>query len=149
MMREPDAQPDAEPLDDVERLLARLDAVPPPPDLAPRVLARTSRRARMRWSLWTALAALAGLGAAALAAVSGYLTGQEFVQSGAYALLQLALEDWELVAAAPQDYLLALAETVPWLGLLATAACVLAAYAVARPLARAPRLYATRGAAAT
>jgi hypothetical protein len=146
-MRESDAPSGAEPLDDVERLLARLAPLPPPPDLAARVLARTSRRAGLRWGLWVTLAALAGLVAAALAAVSGYLTGQELVQSGAYALIQLALEDGDLVAAAPQDYLLALAETVPWLGLLATAACVLAAYAVARPLARAPRLFPTIGAA--
>src|SRR5438045_2996783 len=131
----------AEPADDVERLLARLDPAPPPPDLAARVLARTSRRAR--WSLWATLAALAGLAAAALAAVSGYLTGREIVQSGAYALLQLALEDWVLVTDAPQDYLLALAETVPWLSLLATAACVLVASAVARALARPPRLVPT------
>ena len=33
--------------------------------------------------------------------------------------------------------------TVPWLGLLATAACVLVASAVARALARAPRLVPT------
>jgi ABC-type spermidine/putrescine transport system permease subunit I len=143
MMREPEPPRAAEPLDDVERLLTRLAPVPPPPDLAARVLARTSRRARVRWGLWVALAALAGFGAAALAAVSGYLTGQEFVHSGAYALIQLGLEDGEFVTSAPQDYFLALAETVPWLGLLATAACVLAAYAVARPLARAPELFPT------
>jgi ABC-type spermidine/putrescine transport system permease subunit I len=97
----------------------------------------------MRWGVWVTLAALAGLGTAMLAAVSGYLTGREFVQSGTYALIQLALEDWELVADAPQDYLLALAETVPWLGLLATTACVLAAYAVARPFTRAPQRFPT------
>ncbi|HEY7067753.1 MAG TPA: hypothetical protein VII06_40230 [Chloroflexota bacterium] len=140
-MREQQARPDGEPADDVERLLARLAPAPPPPDLTGRILARTSRRARVRWGLWVTLAALAGLLAAGAAAVSGYLTGQELVQSGAYALVQMALEDWGLVAEAPQDYLLALAETVPWLGLLATAACVLAAYAVARPLARAPELF--------
>ncbi|HLH26617.1 MAG TPA: hypothetical protein VK066_29190 [Chloroflexota bacterium] len=138
-MREP-TRPDAAPRDDVERLLARLDATPPP-DLAARVLARTTRRARMRWGLWVMLAALAGLCAAALAAISGYLTGQELVQSGAYALVLLALEDWELVADAPQDYLLLLVETIPWLGLLATTACVLAAYVAARLLARAPGLF--------
>jgi ABC-type spermidine/putrescine transport system permease subunit I len=140
-MREQEARPNGEPSDDVERLLARLAPAPPPPDLAARILARTSRRARVRWGLWVVLAALAGLFAAGAAAVSGYLTGQELVQSGAYALVQVALDDWELVADAPQDYLLALAETVPWLGLLATAACVLAAYGAARPLARAPELF--------
>ena len=67
--------------------------------LTARVLARTSRRARLRWGLWVTLAALAGLAAATLAAVSGYLTGQELVQSGAYALIQLAFEDRDLVAA--------------------------------------------------
>ena len=39
---------------------------------------------------------------------------------------------------APGDYLLAVAEAVPWGGLGATLACVAAAYAVTRPLARAP-----------
>src|SRR5436190_18281081 len=144
-MREPEMPRDAEPLDDVERLLARLEPIGPPPDRAARVLARTSRRARIRWGVSVVLATLAGVGAAALAAVSGYLTGQELVQSGAYALVQLALEDWEFVTSAPQDYFLALAEAVPWLGLLATAACVLAAYAVVRPLARAPQLFPASG----
>src|SRR5581483_10453187 len=44
---------------------------------------------------------------------------------------------WGAGEAAPGDYLLALAEAVPWGGLLATVACVVAAYAVTRPLARA------------
>jgi ABC-type spermidine/putrescine transport system permease subunit I len=145
-MRERDARPDA-PADDVERLFARLAPVAPPSDLAARVLARTSRRQRVRWGLWVTLGALGGVLAAALAAVSGYLTGRELVESGAYALIRVALEDWDLVAAAPQDYLLALAETVPWIGLLATLGCVLAAYAVARPLARAPELFPATGAA--
>ena len=46
-------------------------------DLASRILARTSGRARVRWGLWVMLAVGAGLTAALLAAVSGYLTGQE------------------------------------------------------------------------
>ncbi len=129
-----------EPGDDVERLLARLEPIPPPPDLAARVLARTSRRVRMRWGLWVTLAVVVGVLAAALAAISGYVTGQELVHSGAYELVRLALEDQELVAAAPTEYLLALAEAVPWAGLLATLACIVAAYAVTRPLARAPEL---------
>jgi len=127
----------AEPPDDVDRLFARLAPVSPPEDLMPRILARTSQRTRLRWGLWVALTVVVGLAATLLAAVSGYLTGQELVRSGAYELLRLALEDGELVRAAPGDYLLALAEAVPWGGLLATVACVVAAYAVTRPLARA------------
>jgi hypothetical protein len=103
----------------------------------PRILARTSQRTRLRWGLWVVLTMVVGLAATLLAAVSGYLTGQELVRSGAYELLRLALEDWELVRAAPGDYALALAEAVPWGSLLATLACVVAAYALTRPLARA------------
>ena len=136
-MSERDASYQREPADDVERLLARLEPLAPPPDLAARVLARTTRRARVRWGVWVGLAVVAGVMAAGLAAISGYFMGQELVQSGAYELLRLAVEDWELVAVAPSEYLLALAEAVPWGGLLATLACVVAAYAVTRPLARA------------
>jgi hypothetical protein len=145
-MRESERRPGAGPADDVERLLARLEPVPPPSALQARILARTTRQARVRWGLWVGLAVVAGLLAAVLAAVSGYLTGQEFVQSGAYALIALALQDWELVTAAPQEYALAVAETVPWGGLLATLACVVAAYAATRPLARAAALLAATAA---
>jgi len=137
-MSERDGWRPAEPPDDVDRLFARLEPIAPPTDLAPRILARTSGHARMRWWLWVTLAVGAGLIAALLAAVSGYLTGQEFVQSGAYELLRLGLEDGELVTTAPGDYLLAVGEAIPWGGLVATLACVAAAYAVTRPLARAP-----------
>jgi hypothetical protein len=137
-MRQRDDRRPAEPPDDVDRLFARLESPTPPPDLAFRILARTSGRARVRWGLWVMLAVGAGLVAALLAAVSGYLTGREFVQSGAYELLRLGLEDGELVTTAPGDYLPAVAEAVPWSGLAATLACVGAAYAVTRPLARAP-----------
>jgi hypothetical protein len=122
-----------QPADDVERLLARLEPVSPPPDLATRVLARTTRGAGGR--RWTLVALGVGLLAAGLAAANGYAAGHAFVQSGAYELLRLAVEDWELVAAAPTDYLLALAEAVPWRNLVVSLACVAAAYAVARPLA--------------
>jgi hypothetical protein len=141
-MRRREGWPAADEPDDVDRLFARLESPAPPPDLALRILARTSRRARVRWGLWVGLAVSVGLVAAVLAAVSGYLTGQELVRSGALDLLRLALEDGELVSTAPGDYLLVLVETLPWGGLLATLACVVAAYAVTRPLARAPQLLA-------
>lgn len=140
-MTERDEWPNGPP-DDVDRLFARLEPVAPPSEAVLRVLARTSHRERARWGLWVALSVGVGLLVALLAAVSGYLTGQELVRSGAYDLLQIAVENGEFVAAAPGDYLLALAEAVPWSGLLATTACVLAAYAVTRPLARAPELLA-------
>lgn len=132
----PEGGPGIEPADDIERLLERLAPVAPPPALQARILARTTRRAPARWGWWVGLGVAAGLLAAVLAAVSGYRTGQELVQSGAFALVAFALEDWELVTAAPQEYLLALVEAVPWAGLLATAACILAAYVATRPLAR-------------
>ena len=130
---------DAWPSDDVERLLARLEAVAPPPDLATRVLARTTRRAAP--GLWVVLAVVAGLAAAALAAVSGYLAGRELVDSGAYDLVRLGAEDWELVTTAPGEYFQALAEALPWASLAATLACILAAYLIAQLLTRAPALY--------
>jgi hypothetical protein len=129
-----------EPADDVERLLVRLEPVPPAPHLTARVLAHTTRRARLRWGLWVGLAVGVGLLTAVVAAISGYFAGQEFVRSGAYDLVGLALEDWDLVAAAPGEYLLALAGAVPWASALATLASVAAAYAVTRPLARASAL---------
>ncbi len=122
-----------QPTDDVERLLARLEPVTPPPELATRVLACTTRSPGVR--RWTLVALVVGLLAAGLAAASGYATGHAFVQSGAYELLRLAIEDWDLVAAAPTDYLLALAEAIPWHSLVVSLACVAAACAVARPLA--------------
>src|SRR5207248_9195692 len=130
---------DAWPSGDVDRLLARLEAVAPPPDLATRVLARTTRRAAP--GLWVVLAVVAGLAAAALAAVSGYLAGRELVDSGAYDLVRLGAEDWELVTTAPGEYFQALAEALPWASLAATLACILAAYLIAQLLTRAPALY--------
>jgi hypothetical protein len=145
-MRERERWADAGSADDVERLLVRLEPVAPPPTLQTRILAQTTQQARVRWGVWVGLAVIAGVLATGLAAVSGYLTGQEFVQSGAYALIGLALQDWELVTAAPQEYALAVAEAVPWGGLLATLACVVAAYAATRPLARAAELLAATAA---
>jgi ABC-type spermidine/putrescine transport system permease subunit I len=127
--------------DDVERLLARLEPVAPPPDFAARVLARTTRRARVRWGFWVVLAVVAGLAVAALAAVSGYLAGRELVESGAYDLVRLGAEDWELVSSAPGEYFQVLAEALPWASLAATLACIVAAYLVAQLLTRAPALY--------
>jgi ABC-type spermidine/putrescine transport system permease subunit I len=132
---------DAWPSDDVERLLARLEPVVPPPDLTTRVLTRTTRRAHVRWGLWVVLAVVAGLAAAALAAVSGYLAGRELVESGAYDLVRLGAEDWELVTTSPGEYFQALAEALPWASLVATLACIVAAYLVAQLLTRAPALY--------
>jgi hypothetical protein len=134
----------AQPPDDVDRLFARLEPASPPPDLVNHVLARTSGRERVRLGGWIVLAVSVGLLTALLAAVSGYLTGREFVQSGAYELLRLGLEDGELVTTAPGDYLLAVAEAVPWGGLVATIACVAVAYAVTRPLARVPGMSTAR-----
>lgn len=131
------SRPDA--FDDVERLLARLEAPPPPPRLTERVLARTTRarRADAPARLWLAL--VGGLLAAALAAASGYAAGRELVHSGALELLRLGLEERDLFLSAPQDYLLALAEALPWGWLVATALSVAGACLAAWPLGRAPR----------
>jgi len=124
----------APPTDDVERLLARLEPPPIPAGLAGRVLARTTRERRARSGSRLPLAVLGGLLAAVFAALSGYWTGRELVASGAFELLRLVLEERELVLVAPADFLLALAQTVPWLGLLATLLCIVAAYLMARPM---------------
>ena len=130
-------RPDA--FDDVERLLARLESPSPPPRLAERVLGRTTRapRARTPARLWLALAG--GLLAAVLAAASGYAAGRELVHSGALELLRLGLEERDLFLGAPQDYLLALAEALPWGWLAATALSIAGACLAAWPLGRAPR----------
>jgi hypothetical protein len=128
------------PEDDVERLLARLEPMSPPASLQARVLSRTTRREPGLWTPWLVLATGLGFVTALLGTLSGYWTGQELVRSGAFDLLRLAMEDWELVQAAPSEYLLALAETVPWPGLLATLVCVAVAYALTRPLSRVENL---------
>lgn len=111
--------------DDVDRLFARMDRAPVPVDLTSRVLASTVVRdqARQRALDWPWLvAAFCAMGALALA---GYLLGAQLAASDGLDLLEGVAGDLSLLASAPGDILLALAEVVP-LGLVGLAAASLA-----------------------
>ncbi|MBX5493320.1 MAG: hypothetical protein IRZ14_19390 [Chloroflexi bacterium] len=133
-VRHTEPRPDG--FDDIERLLARLEPPPVPPGLGARVLAYTIRAPRREWSLGLVVALLGGLLAVLVAAASGYAAGRELVHAGALELLRLGLEERELIVAAPGDYLLALAEALPWGWLAATLLSVGAVFLAARPLGR-------------
>src|ERR671914_509462 len=92
-------------LDDIDRLFARLDRVPPPPDLAARVVARTQAqtRATVAWP-WL----LAGVTAMAVLGVAGYLAGQTLAATDGLDIIEALLGDYGLLVAAPDDVLAAL-----------------------------------------
>jgi hypothetical protein len=108
-------------LDDVDRLLARLEPIAPPADFARRVAAATAgeraRAVRRRRGQWLALDAAA---IALLAIVSLWL-GVELQETGALDLIGLALIDGGAMQAGVDAILDALLRALPWpqLGLLA------------------------------
>jgi hypothetical protein len=99
--------------DDLDRLFARLQEVPPPADFADRVLARTARveqvsPMRARVTLGIYLVTLVMLGVAA------YRAGQGMSLSGAGDLLQLLLSDPAMLVEEPSAFLLGIGELLPW-----------------------------------
>jgi hypothetical protein len=101
--------------DDVDRLFARLERAPVPPDLTARVLARTVgvqptvARSRVAWP-WLA----AGLVALVALAVAGYLLGATLAATDGLDVLEAIAGDLSLIAVAPGDVLAAVWEVVPW-----------------------------------
>jgi hypothetical protein len=98
--------------DDLDRLFARLERAPAPPDLTARVLARTVRgepRASVAWT-WC----LAGLLALVGVAVAGYLVGATLAASDGLDVLEAVAADLTLLTVAPGDVLAAVGEVVPW-----------------------------------
>jgi len=112
-MRDPE-QRITETSDDVDRVFARLDRAPVPPDLTARVLASTvgraeATRAVLAWP-WM-VAGLVALGALTLA---GYDLGARLATTDGLELLAALFEDFGLLATAPGDVVAALGEVVPW-----------------------------------
>ena len=125
--------------DDVDRLFARLERAPVPPDLAARVLARTVgvEPAMTRSLAWPWLAA--GLVALVALAVAGYLLGATLAATDGLDVLEAIAGDLSLIAVAPGDVLAAVWEVVPWpLVVIAASGAALLSWAAARAVA-APR----------
>jgi len=108
--------------DDLERLLARLEAIEPPPDFTARVMARVRRGEVARWRPWQRLL-FALLYVAALLALAflAFATGAAMEHRGVRELVQLAMRDIAVVKDSPETYLRALVEAMPWMHLLALA----------------------------
>ena len=111
--------------DDLDRLFARLERAPAPPELTARVLASTigrERAPRVAWP-WCAagLVALIGL------VLTGYLLGASLASSDGLDVLEGVATDLSLLSVAPGDVLAALGEVVPWplVGLAAVSAALL------------------------
>jgi len=104
-----------EPLDDLDRLFARLQPLNPPRDLVARAMAEAKARdARRR--LWITIPGYLVLLAAILAI--SYAFGRALATTGAGDLVSLAMLDPDTFASAPADFALALIDTISW-GLVA------------------------------
>lgn len=104
-----------EPLDDLDRLFARLQPLDPPRDLVARAMAEAkAREARRR--LWLTIPGYVALLLAILAI--SYAFGRALATTGAGDLVSLAVLDPETFASAPGDFVLALVDSISW-GLVA------------------------------
>jgi hypothetical protein len=122
-----------QPLDDIDRLFARLERAAVPADFTARVVARTGPPAVV-WP-WV----FAGLLAVVLLGVAGYLAGVSLASSSGLDVIELLLGDTSLLATAPGDVLAALSEVMPWqLVALAGANAVLLVWAAGRVFFRSP-----------
>ena|SRR2546425_7130047 len=114
-MRDPKQPRNAEELDDVDHLFARLERAAVPDDLTARVLASTvertnaTTRAVLAWP-WL-VAGLAALGALTIA---GYQLGASLAASDGLDVVAAVFGDIGLFATAPGDVLAALGEVIPW-----------------------------------
>ncbi len=113
--------------DEVDRLFARLESVPPAPDFTANVMARVRRervRRAMLFRVWLAVDVFA----AALLAWAAFSAGQVLatlpVQDGIGELIF----DFDLFSSAPAEWLLAVFEVTPFLslGILFVSAIVVA-----------------------
>jgi hypothetical protein len=119
--------------DELDRLFARLERAPVPPDLTARVLASTVERRADRRLAWPWLAA--GLTALGVVAVAGYLLGASLAASDGLDLLEAIGSDLSLLSVDPGDVITALAEVVAWpLVLLGAASAALVTWALGRAL---------------
>jgi len=123
-----------EDVDDVDILFARLQPAELPGNLRPRVLSAAAQRSRRRHVIGYSLLVASII----LAVLLSFSIGQQLRLSGALALFEL-LADAELLAEAPGDVALALAELVPW-HLVILVVGSLAMVAVAARLALSPSM---------
>jgi hypothetical protein len=105
---------ESEPLDDVDRLLSRLERHTAPEDLTARVLASTvapadATRAVFAWP-WI----VAGLCALALLVLAGYQLGASLAATDGLDIVEAISGDLGLLATAPGDVVAALGEVIPW-----------------------------------
>ncbi len=122
--------------DDIDRLFARLERAPVPPNFTEVVVARTVKNARAALA-WPWL--VAGVLAMALLGTAGYLAGQSLAASDGLDVLEALLGDTSLLTIAPGDVLAAVGEVMPWrLVALAGVSAVLMIWAAGRVVSRAP-----------
>lgn len=144
----PELIPAPEPLDDLDRLFARLERAEVPADLTARVLASTvgqpaASRASLIWP-WM----LVGLASLALLVLTGYWLGASLAASDGLEIIEAVLGDVSLLASAPGDVLAALGEVVPLgLVLLAGLSAAVLIWAGGHVVARAPGSVRTRSVA--
>jgi hypothetical protein len=145
-MPEPITSP--EPLDDVDRLFARLQPAPVPSELTARVLASTVARPTPSRASPTWPWMLVGLVSLALLVLTGYGLGASLAASDGLDIVEALAGDLTLVASAPGDVLAALGEVVPvGLLLLAALSAAVLIWAAGHLIARAPRPVRTRSVA--
>ena len=120
--------------DDVDRLFARLESLPAPRSLVANVLlaTRLQRPLTIRTLIWAGAEVVALVALALIA----FAAGQAMVGGGALALLAAAFTNADVVFVAPADVLLAIAEAIPWIELLALAAGGVVVALLTRGLAR-------------
>jgi hypothetical protein len=111
---------DHEPLDDIDRLFARLERRSAPEDLTARILASTVARSQATRAAFAWPWMLAGLCALALLTYAGYQLGASLAATDGLDLVVAVVGDLGLLTTAPGDVLAALREVIPW-GLVAVA----------------------------
>ena len=126
-------QPAALPADDVDRLYLRLTQLPAPHDFAANVMAAVQAvrpsPAQIYW-------ALAELLATALLALLAFATGRALVGGGTVDLVRAIFADAGVLRVTPADALLALADAIPWIELLAVGLALACVAYCARGLGR-------------
>jgi hypothetical protein len=138
-MRDPHHPFEAEELDDVDRVFARLDRAAVPDDLTARVLASTVARSNATRAVFAWPWIVAGLAALGLLSLAGYQLGVSLAATDGLELVTALLEDLGLVTTAPGDVLAALGEVIPWgLVALAGASAALLILAVGNIVSRSP-----------
>lgn len=122
------------PLDDVDRVFARLAQLPPPRDLAANVAfavrAYRPSRSQLTW-------AAAELVAVLMLGLFGFIAGQTLVGGGTLELLGALAGESSILQLMPAEATLALLETLPWIELCAVGLAALAVAWCTRRLTRA------------